>query len=99
MGKIDYIRLYKTKRWRTSRALFLKNNPQCVFCGQKANVVDHIDRHQGNLDLFWNPINWQPLCKLCHDNVKRRIEYRGYDHGCSDSGDPIDPNHPWNNEF
>lgn len=32
----------------------------------KATLVDHIKPHRGNMDLFWNESNWQPLCHGCH---------------------------------
>jgi 5-methylcytosine-specific restriction endonuclease McrA len=40
----------------------------------QASVVDHIKPHKGNQALFWNPANWQSLCKRCHDSDKQRIE-------------------------
>lgn len=57
---------YRTARWRKERAQFLKENPQCVYCGDKATVVDHIIRHRGDDYLFWDKGNWQPLCQSCH---------------------------------
>jgi 5-methylcytosine-specific restriction protein A len=38
-----------------------------------ATVVDHIRPHRGDAALFWDPSNWQPLCKRHHD-VKTRNE-------------------------
>ncbi|MFO3723961.1 HNH endonuclease signature motif containing protein [Pseudomonas sp. HLMP] len=46
--------------------------------------------------LFWDQDNWQPLCKLCHDSVKQRLERSGRIAGCDASGLPLDPNHHWN---
>lgn len=46
--------------------------------------------------VFWDRDNWQPLCKLCHDSVKQRLERSGRVAGCSPSGLPLDPNHHWN---
>ena len=91
--------LYRNKQWIKGRLKWLKYNPFCQFCGEPGNVVDHITPHKGDLDLFYDMDNWQTLCKICHDNAKRRIENRGYEHGSSATGDPIDPMHPWNNEF
>jgi 5-methylcytosine-specific restriction endonuclease McrA len=42
-----------------------------------AAVVDHIIPHKGDMRLFWNPNNWQPLCKLHHDSDKKIIEAGG----------------------
>jgi hypothetical protein len=52
-----------------------------VFCHRRgklelATVVDHIRRHRGDMNLFWDSSNWQPLCKRCHDGEKQRIDKR-----------------------
>lgn len=59
-------------RWRAERALFLKRNPLCAQCRRTgrltpATIVDHIVPHRGDMKLFWDRSNWQPLCKSCHD--------------------------------
>ena len=59
-------------RWRKVRIAFLQRNPLCVECMRKgvltpATVVDHIIPHRGDMSLFWDEENWQPLCKNCHD--------------------------------
>jgi len=59
-------------RWQKARARFIKAHPLCVSCLKeyrmtKATVVDHIVPHRGDLVLFWDESNWQPLCKHCHD--------------------------------
>ncbi|MDT3749758.1 HNH endonuclease signature motif containing protein [Pseudomonas kurunegalensis] len=46
--------------------------------------------------LFWSQDNWQPLCKLCHDSTKQRLEKSGRMVGCASDGRPLDPNHHWN---
>jgi 5-methylcytosine-specific restriction protein A len=28
--------------------------------------LDHIIPHKGDMTLFWDPTNWQGLCKGCH---------------------------------
>jgi hypothetical protein len=38
-------------------------------------VVDHIQPHKGDHALMWDPNNWQPLCRQCHD-IKATIERR-----------------------
>lgn len=53
-------------RWRRVRAAYLRSHPVCVMCGAQAVVVDHIVPHRGDMRLFWNHDNWQPLCKACH---------------------------------
>lgn len=73
------------REWQKARKFFLKRHPWCARCKEKgrlvpATVVDHIKPHRGDLDLFWNEKNWQPLCKSCHDHKTmtedRDIEYR-----------------------
>ena len=59
-------------------------------------LVDHIKPHKGDLNLFWDQDNWQPLCKSCHDRDKQSEERRGYSLQLDDSGWPIDPKHPSN---
>lgn len=55
-----------TSKWREARAAFLQHHPRCA-CGNHASVVDHIKPHKGDMTLFWDRLNWQPLCKRCHD--------------------------------
>lgn len=59
-------------RWREYRKWYLQQNPLCRHCSDEgqvtpATVVDHIVPHKGNMELFWNPKNHQPLCKMHHD--------------------------------
>ena len=70
-----------TYQWRKARARYLQSNPLCVYCMKQgrteaAAVVDHIVKHGGNQDLFWDESNWQALCKLHHDSTKQREEKR-----------------------
>lgn len=96
----EWKHLYNYKWSKLSKA-FLKRNPLCVYCLQvgkttPATVTDHIVPHMGNLELFWDQSNFQPLCKHCHDSVKTMEEARGYAVGCGADGLPVDGNHPWN---
>ena len=66
-------------RWQKFRELYLKENPLCVFCEnegkiKEANVVDHIKPHKGDMDLFWDKDNMQPLCTFHHQSTKQAIE-------------------------
>jgi 5-methylcytosine-specific restriction endonuclease McrA len=54
------------------------------------------ERIKGAWKLFWNSSNWQPLCKLCHDSTKQRLEKSGRMVGCTAAGLPLDPKHHWN---
>ena len=42
----------------------------------KATVVYHIRPHRGAPELFWNPDNWQALCKKCHDKKTGEFDSR-----------------------
>lgn len=61
-----------------------------------ASVVDHIRPHRGDAELFFDPENWQSLCKPCHDGTKQSGEKSGGPmRGCDSNGLPLDPAHPW----
>ena len=77
----EYQHLYG-RRWRNASKAFKQANPLCVMCEREgratpAQVTDHIKPHKGDLDLFWNPDNWQALCKQHHDSHKQSIEKGG----------------------
>lgn len=60
------------RRWQKARIAWLNSHPLCEECLKrgkyvKATVVDHIEPHRGNYNLFWDRNNWQSLCKKCHD--------------------------------
>ena len=59
-------------RWQRYRLQFLMRHPLCVECMsdgivRPATVVDHIQDHKGDQELFWNQGNHQSLCKRHHD--------------------------------
>lgn len=64
-----------TGAWDKARAAFLKANPTC-FCGAPATVVDHRIPHKGDMAIFWDRSNWQPLCAHHHNSGKQRQERR-----------------------
>lgn len=87
-------------RWQMARANYLACNPLCRYCEKAgrivpASVVDHIIPHRGDMRLFWDEDNWQPLCKKCHDSAKAREEH-GNATGCDEQGLPIVAGHHWN---
>ena len=57
-------RLYDKRAWRRESRAFLRANPLCVMCKQLgkttlATVVDHIQPHEGDPELFWDrDKNW-----------------------------------------
>nr|WP_314400342.1 HNH endonuclease [Pseudomonas lundensis] len=88
-------------RWQRARIGWLRKHPLCAECERhgrvtQAVVVDHIQAHHGDTELFWDRTNWQSLCKHCHDSHKQRFEKSGRVFGCTEDGQPINPAHGWN---
>ena len=67
-------------KWQTESKAFLAQpeNRHCKCgCGRKADMVDHIIPHRGDMRLFWNRANWQPMAAVpCHVSHKQSIESR-----------------------
>jgi hypothetical protein len=40
-----------------------------------AEVIDHRIPHRGNLTLFWDRSNWDPLCVACHNAKSAREKH------------------------
>lgn len=100
---MNYRHLYRSQKWKVLSYDFLKRNPKCTFCGAKSQVTDHITPHKGNVMMFFDVNNLQPLCKRCHDSDKARIELGqvpGKDFVINnkpdDDGMPQSDTHPWN---
>ena len=92
---------YRTKAWLNLRAWRLGIEPPCRKCQARqravaASVVDHVTPHRGVWALFIDPENTQSLCALCHNSTKQREERKGHTVGCTNTGRPLDPDHPWN---
>jgi 5-methylcytosine-specific restriction enzyme A len=66
-----------TAEWERESKAYLKTNPKCRRCDERADVVDHIIPHKGNMRLFWDRSNWQPLCRRHHNSAKQAEERRG----------------------
>ncbi|ORE90148.1 HNH endonuclease [Aurantimonas sp. 22II-16-19i] len=62
------------RAWQRASAEYRRANPTCRRCGAPATLVDHIEPHRGNMRLFWNRANWQPLCTACHSGAKQAEE-------------------------
>jgi 5-methylcytosine-specific restriction protein A len=69
-------RLYRTKRWRNTRAAQLRRHPLCQCpdpsCELIATDVDHLVAIADGGDP-WNPANLQSLTRECHAR-KTRVE-------------------------
>jgi len=61
-----YHSLYESLRWRKESKEFLKKYPTCFVCGKPAKITDHIIPHRGDVTLFYDSNNWQPMCWSCH---------------------------------
>lgn len=64
-------RLYVSAHWRRLRVLVLSAQPLCVICERSGRIVaatqvDHVTPHKGNINLFYDQSNLQPLCQSCH---------------------------------
>lgn len=68
------------RKWRSYRLRYLAKNPLCAECmrqngrATEATVVDHIVPHKGDVKLFWDFKNHQPLCRAHHDRKTARGE-------------------------
>ncbi len=79
---MDWRAWYCTAEWQAARmATFRRDGFQCQRegCGRIEGdtsrlVCDHIERHNGDRALFFDPANLQTLCKHCHDSDKQRQE-------------------------
>ncbi len=73
---------YKLAAWKRIRALRLSADPLCVMCLAEgkttaATVVDHIEPHRGNREMFFSYANTQSLCEPHHNRDKQRLEASG----------------------
>ena len=62
----EYHSLYNSRHWRKISKHFLECFPVCFVCGAKATIADHIIPHRGDVELFYNEGNLQPMCWKCH---------------------------------
>jgi len=68
---------YSGKWQKESRAfLALPGNERCACgCGLPANMVDHKKAPKGDMRLFWDRSNWQPMNIAC--NTRKAIRCEG----------------------
>lgn len=60
--------------WERYRRRFLYHNTTCYACGLKATVIDHVQVHRGDRELFESLTNHIPLCRSCHSIVTARFD-------------------------
>jgi 5-methylcytosine-specific restriction endonuclease McrA len=97
-----------SQKWREAAKTFLARaeNFGCACgCGRHADMVDHKIAHKGDMKLFWDRSNWQPMNKVCNSRKAvltegafgNRRSSRPYGSpGCHADGTPRDPHHHWN---
>jgi 5-methylcytosine-specific restriction endonuclease McrA len=96
--------LYSSQRWRKAARRQLRDHSLCamhLLTGQivPAQEADHIVRHGGNLQAFWDPKNLQSLCRACHEAKSADEEghkRRGFSLDVDGDGYALDPAHPSN---
>ncbi len=62
---------------------------------ETATELDHIQKHDGNQELFWDQGNWQGLCAYHHRSIKAQMERGGTVRGNKTDGTPLDPGAAW----
>ena len=79
MSRPDFRRRGYSSEWTEFAARFLQASPWCWGCASigvetRAVVLDHIVPLSDSPALLLDPHNCQPLCRHCHDTVKRSLE-------------------------
>lgn len=74
---------YNSARWIRATRQFKAEHPFCInadkglpTCTLVTDVTDHRIPHNGDVRLFWDKTNWQPMCASCH-NRKTAEETHG----------------------
>ena len=65
-------KLYRSPRWTRLRNAVLDDNPFCAKCERFAELVHHKRPHEGDVVLFFDIDNLEPLCRGCHEKEHRR---------------------------
>ena len=68
-----------SSEWTGFAARFLRASPWCWGCASigvqtRAVVIDHVTPMANAPERLLDPTNAQPLCKHCHDVVKRQLK-------------------------
>ena len=106
--------LYKSARWKKLRRKILGEQPWCADCLKRNRLVRAtiIDHSLGHRDAQWRVRFFDERylisrCKSCHDRkTAYEVQFAGHNRSveipaereCDESGEPLDPNHPWNRE-
>lgn len=70
-------RFYKSKLWRSTRAVKLRKNPLCEVCEASGRVepatqVHHVKARLSRPDLAYEMSNLQSICATCHGAARGR---------------------------
>ncbi|WP_394016143.1 HNH endonuclease [Roseixanthobacter pseudopolyaromaticivorans] len=52
--------------WQAARARHLASHPDCVACGQRATLVDHVVSIRRAPQRRLDPTNFNSMCASCH---------------------------------
>ena len=73
-----YEQFYNGKRWRVTSKKFLDSHPKCVWCGDIATEVDHIEeiKTPSGWARRYDESNFRALCTDCHNKRHKRFQKR-----------------------
>ena len=96
-----YRALYRTARWKRTRAAQLQAEPLCRACQARgrvapATVCNHLDKDDKATEEGFFAGPFSSLCAPCHDGGEQKAESAGYTAEADASGWPTDPRHPAN---
>ena len=79
MTRLDFRQRGYSSEWTAFAAEFLRRSPWCWGCASigvqtRAVVLDHVTPMTNAPERLLDPMNCQPLCRSCHDQVKRQLE-------------------------
>lgn len=80
-SKAERDAFYSSARWMRLRAAFLADNPLCVRCLARddlvvARIAHHRRERLERPDLALDPANLEPLCDSCHTAHHRKRDRR-----------------------
>lgn len=84
--------------WQKLRRQHRRYHPICEVegCGKRTEHVDHIVTVAEAPERRLDPTNLQGLCHAHHNRLTRAYDLGTLDGVCDENGNPLDPNHPWN---
>lgn len=99
-GGTEFSWLYKSKKWKATRAAYLQAHPNCEVCESRgivtaASVVHHLEHvtqeTAKDADLLYGFDNLMAVCAKCHfeEHHKPRVQRLAYDF--DEDGNIIEP--------